>query len=51
MNADHSCLKHSNQDWSFTDCMSFCVMKQLRLQDALTKHTHFHQAGFNVLLK
>jgi len=50
----HECraffLKHSDQDWSFTDCMSFCVMKQLRLRDALTKDTHFHQAGFNVLL-
>lgn len=50
----HECraffLKHSDQEWSFTDCLSFCVMKQLRLQDALTKDAHFQQAGFNVLL-
>lgn len=50
----HECraffLKHSDQDWSFTDCLSFCVMKQLRLHDALTKDAHFQQAGFRVLL-
>jgi predicted nucleic acid-binding protein len=44
-------LKHADQAWSFTDCLSFLVMKQLRLRDALTKDEHFQQAGFNVLLK
>lgn len=43
-------LKHSDQEWSFTDCLSFCVMKQFRLLDALTKDAQFQQAGFNVLL-
>ena len=44
-------LKHGDQAWSFTDCMSFLVMKQLGLRDALTKDEHFRQAGYNVLLK
>jgi len=43
-------VKHKDQDWSFTDCLSFRVMAQLRLRDALTKDTHFQQAGFVVLL-
>jgi hypothetical protein len=44
-------LKHADQDWSFTDCVSFRVMTELRLRDALTKDAHFEQAGFNALLK
>ncbi len=44
-------LKHTDQAWSFTDCLSFRIMKQLRLRDALTKDEHFSQAGFVVLLK
>jgi predicted nucleic acid-binding protein len=44
-------LKHADQAWSFTDCVSFCVMTEFRLRDALTKDGHFHEAGFVVLLK
>jgi predicted nucleic acid-binding protein len=44
-------LKHADQAWSFTDCFSFRVMRELRLRDALTKDRHFHEAGFAVLLK
>lgn len=44
-------LKHLDQSWSFTDCVSFCVMKSLRLRDALTSDEHFDQAGFVALLK
>jgi predicted nucleic acid-binding protein len=43
-------LKHHDQDWSFTDCSSFCVMRALALHDALTTDAHFRQAGFNPLL-
>ena len=43
--------KHVDQPWSFTDCLSFCIMKELRLSEALTKDGHFHEAGFVVLLK
>ena len=44
-------LKHADQDWSFTDCLSFQVMKQLKLSDALTKDAHFKSAGFRPMLK
>lgn len=43
-------LKHADKDWSFTDCVSFCVMTEFRLRDALTKDAHFTQAGFAPLL-
>jgi len=44
-------LKHPDQEWSFTDCLSFHVMSELRLRDALTKDAQFEHAGFNALLK
>ena len=44
-------LKYLDQPWSFTDCVSFRIMKERRLQDALTKDAHFQQAGFVALLK
>jgi hypothetical protein len=44
-------LKHADQRWSFTDCLSFVVMKTLRLREALTNDAHFRQAGFAPLLR
>jgi predicted nucleic acid-binding protein len=44
-------LKHADQAWSFTDCLCFHIMKELRIREALTKDAHFHEAGFVVLLK
>ena len=43
-------LKHADQAWSFTNCLSFCIMKELRLGEALTKDKHFREAGFVALL-
>jgi uncharacterized protein len=43
-------LKHLDQEFSFTDCASFIVMKELRLTDALATDKHFRIAGFNPLL-
>ena len=37
--------------WSLTDCISFVVMKDLNLSDALTGDHHFEQAGFRILFK
>ena len=39
---------HRDKDYSFTDCTSFVVMKELRLKQALTTDRHFRQAGFQV---
>ena len=43
-------LKHEDQAWSFTDCLSFVVMKDQHLRDSLTKDAHFREAGFQPLL-
>jgi len=43
-------IKHLDQHYSFTDCLSFCVMKHFRLKRALTKDGHFREAGFLPLL-
>jgi predicted nucleic acid-binding protein len=36
--------------WSLTDCISFAVIRQEGLQEALTGDRHFAQAGFIALL-
>ena len=38
-----------DKSFSFTDCTSFTVMKELRIKVALTTDHHFVQAGFQVL--
>jgi predicted nucleic acid-binding protein len=37
--------------WSLTDCISFGVMKDHGLSDALTADHHFEQAGFRAVFK
>jgi predicted nucleic acid-binding protein len=39
-----------DKEWSLTDCISFVVMKQRGLTEALTADHHFEQAGFRALL-
>jgi len=40
-----------DKEWSLTDCISFVVMSERSLTEALTSDHHFEQAGFTVLLK
>lgn len=40
-----------DKDWSLTDCISFVVMKEHDIQDALSTDKHFQQSGFNLLLE
>jgi len=40
-----------DKEWSLTDCISFAVMQQDGLRDALTGDRHFEQAGFRALLR
>lgn len=40
-----------DKDWSLTDCISFVVMQDHDLRDALTADHHFAQAGFNILVR
>jgi len=42
-------FRHRDRQYSFTDCTSFVVMRELRLKEALTTDRHFRQAGFQVL--
>jgi uncharacterized protein len=39
-----------DKEWSFTDCISFEVMEEKGLVEALTTDHHFHQAGLRALL-
>jgi uncharacterized protein len=37
--------------WSLTDCISFEIMRDAGIRDALTHDHHFEQAGFRALLR
>jgi predicted nucleic acid-binding protein len=39
-----------DKHWSLTDCISFVVMSDEGLVEALTGDRHFEQAGFRALL-
>ena len=40
-----------DKEWSLTDCISFVVMEDEEITEALTGDHHFEQAGFTILLK
>jgi len=40
----------ADKDWGLTDCVSFVVMQQQNLVDAVTSDRHFRQAGFHILM-
>ena len=39
-----------DKEWGTTDCISFIVMQDMGIIDALTTDDHFRQAGFRALL-
>lgn len=41
----------SDKEWSLVDCLSFIVMGDRGLTEALTSDEHFEQAGFIALLR
>ncbi len=43
--------ERQDKDWPLTDCVSFVVMKEQGLTEALTADRHFEQAEFAALLK
>jgi len=40
-----------DKEWGLTDCISFEVMRERQITDALTHDRHFEQAGFRALLR
>jgi predicted nucleic acid-binding protein len=42
--------ERTDKDWGLIDCLSFVVMSERGLREALTADEHFRQAGFRMLL-
>ena len=43
-------MQYKDKKWSLTDCVSFLVMKEENIEEALSADKHFTQAGFKILL-
>jgi predicted nucleic acid-binding protein len=43
--------QHADKEWSLTDCISFLVMREHGIRQALAYDHHFEQAGFDALLR
>ncbi len=43
--------ERQDKEWGWTDCMSFVVMRDRGIRDALSADKDFEQAGFNALLR
>jgi predicted nucleic acid-binding protein len=41
----------TDKDWGLTDCISFVVMEERGIREALAYDQHFIQAGFRALLR
>jgi uncharacterized protein len=42
--------QRGDKDWGLTDCVSFIVMRDQQLLNAMTTDRHFIQAGFRALM-
>ncbi|MCP4699009.1 MAG: type II toxin-antitoxin system VapC family toxin [Gammaproteobacteria bacterium] len=43
--------ERGDKDWGLTDCISFVVMREQELTEAMTTDRHFVQAGFRALMR
>ena len=43
--------ERTDKEWGLVDCVSFVVMRERGITDALTSDDHFRQAGFNALMR
>ncbi len=43
--------KHQDKEWGLIDCISFVVMRQENVNQALTFDHHFEQAEFEILMR
>lgn len=43
--------RFEDKQWGLVDCISFMVMRERGITDALTFDQHFTQAGFNALMR
>jgi predicted nucleic acid-binding protein len=41
-------FRYADKDFSFTDCTSFVVMRELRIKGSLTTDRHFARMGFTM---
>jgi predicted nucleic acid-binding protein len=44
-------IDRPDKTWGLTDCISFALMQERNIRDALTADRHFEQAGFVALLR
>lgn len=42
-------FRHGDKNYSFTDCTSLVVMREMKLKQALTTDRHFVQMGFQIV--
>jgi predicted nucleic acid-binding protein len=43
--------QRQDKEWSLTDCASFQIMNDKKLNESLTHDPHFEQAGFQALMR
>jgi predicted nucleic acid-binding protein len=43
--------ERTDKEWGLVDCISFIVMQNYKILEALTADEHFQQAGFRALLR
>lgn len=46
----HLYRDRSDKEWGLVDCVSFVIMQERGINEALTPDRHFEQAGFRALL-